>query len=365
MLDPTGGLKVLGDALLAYLGPLVAASALAMALIEAAKKLLSLRGRFHRRAVRRWLAEHPENLPDEGERAWARLNPLAWLHGAGHYVRADAPVAAGNDAAGMALRQGTAQRYAELVTLTSGLPQAAALPGDGRARRFRGIDRALFELETARMMSQLQDSADAVLGQPVALAAAVQPSSRAAAPREDVLDWQQGEAAGQAERYARIKLSVRRQLDGFQSVTQLRWDDLNQLWAVVLGAVILFVAQVLALSAAELVQLRGTAGLLQVLADGLAALTRGARRRGGAAHGGGAGGAGAWPMPRRCCRRPTCCRPPGSTGCAALRTVQPAGGLAGRGAEGGAGWRAGADRQGPGQRHRQRAEEQVSAACRA
>jgi hypothetical protein len=272
MFDPTGGLKVLGDALLAYLGPLVAASALAMALIEAAKKLLSLRGRFHRRAVRRWLAEHPENLPDEGERAWARLNPLAWLHGAGHYVRADAPVAAGNDAAGMALRQGTAQRYAELVTLTSGLPQAAALPGDGRARRFRGIDRALFELETARMMSQLQDSADAVLGNPVRWPQLYAFFTRGC-EADDVLAWQQGQAAGQAERYARIKLSVRRQLDGFQSVTQLRWDDLNQLWAVVLGAVILFVAQVLALSAAELVQVRGTAGLLQVLADGLAALT--------------------------------------------------------------------------------------------
>jgi hypothetical protein len=307
---------VLGDALLAYLGPLAAASALAMALIEAAKKLLSLRGRFHRRAVRRWLAEHPENLPDEGERAWARLNPLAWLHGAGHYVRADAPVATGNDAAGMALRQGTAQRYAELVTLTSGLPQAAALPGDGRVRRFRGIDRALFELETARMMSQLQDSADAVLGQPSRWPHLYSFFTRGC-PAQDVIDWQQGEAAGQAERYARIKLSVRRQLDGFQSVTQLRWDDLNQLWAVVLGAVILFVAQVLALSAAELVQVRGTAGPAAGAGRRAGVTDPRCPRRGGAAHGGSRWRRGPWPMPRPCCRRPTCCRPPGSTGCAA------------------------------------------------
>jgi hypothetical protein len=49
----------------------------------------------------------------------------------------------------------------------------------------------------------------------------------------------------QSERYARIRLLMRRQLDSFQGVTSSRWDELNRLWAVVVGALVLLVAQLL------------------------------------------------------------------------------------------------------------------------
>lgn len=255
MTDPTSGLETLAKALQTYFIPLVAASALTMALLEAVKKLLSLRGRYHRQAVQRWLAEHAHNLPAHGP--GARLDPLVLLHGDSQYNLPGAkalPVGA----AARTLVQGLAQqRYQQFGALTTGLQPAAFSLSDDAGWRFRSIDRAVFELETSRMMSQVQDAADVVLNNPTTYEALYSFLTRGCDP-QDVADWRRflhdaaegkvpppEQQKAQADRYGRLRLAVRRQLDAFQSVTQMRWDDLNQLWAVAVGAVILLLAQLI------------------------------------------------------------------------------------------------------------------------
>jgi len=243
-------LTLLKDTLVDYLVPLAGASGLALALQETAKKLLSLRGRFHRRALVRWLAQVPAAVPAGTETAG--LHPLRWAHGEGHYSL--------HQGADAVLRSavGTTDRYVDLLALTTGLPPDAIRTDDSGGGRFRGIDRAMFELETPKMMAQVQDAADAVINDPDRHPSLYTFFTRGC-NADEVQAWRHYLREGrkgtehdaltqkaQAENYGRIRLGVRRQLDGFQSVTISRWEELNQLWAVVLGAVILFVAQLIA-----------------------------------------------------------------------------------------------------------------------
>ncbi len=243
-------LTLLTETLLRYLVPLAGASGLALALQEAAKKLLSLRGRFHRRALLRWLAQTPAAAPEGTETA--ALQPLRWVHGVGHYS-----LHQGADAV-LSSAGGTTVRYVDLLALTTGLPRDAIRVDDSGGGRFRGIDRALFELETPKMMAQVQEAADAVINDPDRHESLYAFFTRGCNPAE-VRAWREylreGRAGAehdaltqkaQAENYGRLRLGVRRQLDGFQSVTMSRWEELNQLWVVVLGAVILFAAQLIA-----------------------------------------------------------------------------------------------------------------------
>jgi hypothetical protein len=50
-----------------------------------------------------------------------------------------------------------------------------------------------------------------------------------------------------ADRYTRLKQTVRRHLDSFQIVAGLRWREQNQLAAMAVGAVLLLLAQLIAL----------------------------------------------------------------------------------------------------------------------
>src|SRR5215471_1166136 len=64
--DPTGlgqVLSVLTGALAAYVAVLAGTSGLTVALLEAFKKLFSIRGRFHRTAVIRWLSQDAASVP--------------------------------------------------------------------------------------------------------------------------------------------------------------------------------------------------------------------------------------------------------------------------------------------------------------
>ncbi len=268
------GLATIQSALTNYFVPLAGASGLTVALMEAVKKLLSLRGRFHRSAVLRWLAEDQ----DVGKTVPGSMmgDPIAWLHGTSHY---DAPGADADRARRAAMprtkdknqaaeamaahvmrgQMAMRTRYEEFFQLTTGLQWA---PGSHSSSelRFRGIDTAVFELEIARMMSQIQDAADTVLNNPARYPALYGFLTRGVDGQE-AQEWSlyvthhkdsvEAQAASmdpkvQADRFGRIRLAVRRQLDAFQGVTQSRWDDLNQMWAMVLGAVILLVAQLIA-----------------------------------------------------------------------------------------------------------------------
>ena len=282
--DPTAaGLKLLVEALLSYLIPLAGASALTVALLEAFKKLMSVQGRFHRSAVIRWLSQSDADVPKV---LGAEMLPvLGMVHGTGHYnVRAEmrtagldsvapqpatlpagphvsgaqaitpttvAPVAAPATPPLPSATYSPDRAYAEFFHLTSGQKMPAKLAPRSDWLHWRGIDRAVFELEIARMMSQIQDAADTVLNNPEAYQHLYLFFTRGCLVNDADL-WRAFLASSptqnnqaQSERYARIRLLMRRQLDSFQGVTSSRWGELNQLWAVVVGAVVLLFAQVM------------------------------------------------------------------------------------------------------------------------
>jgi hypothetical protein len=141
--------------------------------------------------------------------------------------------------------------YVEFFHLTSGQKLLDNLAPRSDWFHWRGIDRAVFELEIARMMSQIQDAADTVLNNPEAYQHLYSFFTRGCLANE-ADSWRAFLASSptqnnqaQSERYARMRLLMRRQLDAFQGVTSSRWDELNQLWAVVVGALVLFLAQVM------------------------------------------------------------------------------------------------------------------------
>lgn len=257
------GLQTIATAVANYMVPLAAASGLTVALLEAFKKLFSIRGSFHRRAVARWLAE------DHRAVETAKMNPLAIIHGTTHYD------VAGNDQTAKQLGArfapaGAAEKdrhpllgaynadkaYQELKTLTTGVRQNDVRIKAPRNAPFRSVERAVFELEIGRMMSQIQDAADAVLQNPTRCSSLYLFLTRGCDPA-DIAEWAERmenkptgpdptRQAVMAELYGRIRLLVKRQLDSFQTVTSYRWDELNQLWAIVVGAIILYAAQLIA-----------------------------------------------------------------------------------------------------------------------
>ena len=287
--DPTAaGLQLLVQALQNYLIPLAGASALTVALLEAFKKLMSVQGRFHRSAVVRWLSQSDADVPKVLGTEMSSV--LGMVHGTGHYnVRAEmrtagldsvtpqpatslagphvsgaqaiapapgmpttaAPVAAPATPPLPSVGYSPDRAYAEFFHLTSGQKMPDKLAPRSDWLHWRGIDRAVFEFEIARMMSQIQDAADTVLNNPEAYQHLYSFFTRGCLV-DDAHAWRAFLASSptqnnqaQSERYARIRLLMRRQLDSFQGVTSSRWDELNQLWAVVVGAVVLLFAQVM------------------------------------------------------------------------------------------------------------------------
>lgn len=231
-------LSALASQLGIYVAVLAGTSGLAVALMEAYKKLFSIRGKFHRTAVIRWLSERPDRVPSE-------LASTISSSGASQYAVQSQREAPGEYNPGVA--------YAELFHLTSGQKKPPRPQPRGGVNQWRGIDRAVFELDTAKMMSQVQDAADAVLNSP-ALYPELYKFLTRGAPAADADSWAAYLANSNApapskkesDLYGRIRLLMRRQLDAFQCVTANRWEELNQLWAVIVGAAILFVALLIA-----------------------------------------------------------------------------------------------------------------------
>lgn len=245
--DPlAASLKALTDSLSSYLLALAGTSALVVALLEAYKKLFSVRGKYHRTAVMRWLAQDAESIKGTLSLAKPGVLSAVALGGGEHY-------AVREDRAAHVTETGKSydaeQAYAEFFHLTSGQTIPPKPNPSHAVVRWRGVDRAVFELETSRMMSQIQDAADAVLNNP-----ALYPNLYAFFTRgangNDSSEWFKyittplagSPTKEHADRYGRVKMLMKRQLDAFQTVTTCRWEDLNQWWAMVAGAVLLFIA---------------------------------------------------------------------------------------------------------------------------
>ncbi len=250
-------LNAISDFILRYAVTLAALAALTVGLLEAYKKVFSTLARFQQKAVIRWL----EQEASPGHRA-TQLS--ATLMAGGHYGIA-ATERAGAD---VLRRQYDAQQaLADVLHLTTGVSADVA---QGLARNLdasaggpmaRNIGTALFELDLAMMMSQIQEAADAALNNPERYPNWFGFLTRGC-PDEDVRDWMAAMGAGSvpenstdiastlqrqetAQVYARIRLLMRRQLDSFQTVTAFRWKEWNQFWAWLVGFVLLMLAQLI------------------------------------------------------------------------------------------------------------------------
>lgn len=216
------------DFLLRYFVALAAVGALAMALIELAKKIHDTRTRYHARQVLRWVME--EFGSPASPHALACLTELLQLT--------------------TGLNRDQAQRAAgELMATQGTLPGLLSVP----TRR----EYSVFALELEKMMGHIQDASDTALNDPKAHPALFQ-FITSGVRAEDVEAWHAFieattrapvpmAAAASAERnprrdadlYTRLQQSVRRKLDAFQLFCGMRWANRNQLWANVVGVVVL------------------------------------------------------------------------------------------------------------------------------
>lgn len=236
-----------------YAVTLAALGALTMALIEAYKKLFGVLGKFQSEALRQWLQQDAidgSKAPAPGK---TRQNQ--------HYIvpaSAVALVQAGKQPQPYVWQDA----YRELLHLTTGLRMGAEedeeVPGTSYLRR---VSSALFELDLARMMGQIQEAADAALNNPELYPNWFAFLTRGCSP-DDRVEWLEamGRRSGSnsqdsesvdtkhlADVYGRIRLLMRRQLDSFQTVTSFRWREANQKWAIIIGAILMSFAQVMVL----------------------------------------------------------------------------------------------------------------------
>lgn len=251
----------LSDFIMRYAVTLAALGALTVGIQEAWKKLASSLPRFHQKAVRRWL-DQGAPPPQAGAQITATLSSGQ------HYGVATASRAGGAS-------YDSQRAYEQLLHLCTGVQPGAELHRTNQGGPLaRNVSWALFELELSRMMSLMQDAADAALNAP-----RQHPDWFAFVTRgcmtEDIERWRKGleqppvgsadERARLAETFSRMRLLSKRQLDAFQTVTSYRWREWNQFWAWALGA---------ALMACALMVKGGASGLevvLMSLAGGLLA----------------------------------------------------------------------------------------------
>jgi hypothetical protein len=200
--------NLFAEFLLRYVVALAGVGALAMALIEAWKKVFDTRTKYHLRAVLAWFGDE-------------------------------------------------ADAYAELIHFATGMPLQLqdslvakhALASKSKRALAPDFELSLFTLELERMMGHIQEAAGAALrdwqSYPHLFA-----FFTAGARAQDIAKWQgdsykpgaalsseqSGERAGV---YARLNAAAKGKLDGFQLYTGFRWANLNQLSAIAVGAAVL------------------------------------------------------------------------------------------------------------------------------
>lgn len=241
-----GGIDVIADFILRYAITLAAVGALTVGLLEAWKKLFNTLSRFQRQAVERWLTQEAMVAPSKAQ-------IVSSLHAGGHYGVQDKAKAG----AGKRGPYEAKEAYRELLHLTTGVPvEVDIMAPAGLSGTTRNVSYALFELDLAKMMAQIQEAADAALNNPQRYANWFAFVTRGCT-KEDVDLWLLGSRTRTApppqqptreelgDVYARIRLLMRRQLDSFQTITSFRWKEWNQFWAWAVGAVLLLVAQLL------------------------------------------------------------------------------------------------------------------------
>lgn len=255
--DVVGGFS---DYILDYAVALAAVGALAMALIEAAKKLLDSRTRFHAKRWTAWMMKSGEARLGDPDRRQAYADLLQLCTG---------------------VTMTEAQAWSDRLIAANG--------GLGMANGWnRAPAQAVFSLDTARMMGTIQEAGDAALASPTRYPALFQVITSGADQR-DVEFWMarsksavprdNDEVKAIADAFARLRQVFKRKLDAFQLYTEQRWATYNQFYANLLGAVIMGVALLnlqdeLKLSTGWLILLAVFGGILSPIAKDLVAALR-------------------------------------------------------------------------------------------
>lgn len=222
------------DFLLSYAIALAAVGALAMALLEAWKKLLDTRTKFHAKRFTAWIEksireavlEHPT-----GVRAVDAIADIIVLCTGVSRDEANA----------------SAQR---LMSRRGRLPLLHAWDPDPA--------HAVFALEVERMMGAIQDAGDAALNAPGKFPA-LYAFMTTGGTKADVNGWftraetgltaiaameepgpkERQEVKDLTDTVARLRQTMKRKLDGFQFFTASRWANYNQFGAITVGFVLM------------------------------------------------------------------------------------------------------------------------------
>lgn len=229
-----GAVNAFTDYLLSYVIALAAVGALAMAIIEAWKKVFDSRTKFHARRFSSWVQKSIAEVV------------LERLQGKPDAVDAIADI----------LQLSTGVSRTEAVASAKRLANAGGrLP---MMHAFRPDPaNAVFALELERMMGAIQDAGDAALSAPQQFPALYAFMTTGGVPG-DVNLWYDKAKTGfadanaaapvdpqkvkeLADATARLRQVMKRKLDGFQMFTGSRWASWNQSWAMLLGYGLMFV----------------------------------------------------------------------------------------------------------------------------
>jgi len=220
----TQALGTFADFLMKYFIALAAVGALAMALIEAYKKIFDSRTQFHFNFIKKYIDDDSEAF-----KTWTDFN-IHHIHGLrnseAHYSYSDT--------------------FAELIHLISGIEFE-------KARSLTAYEKgnlsAIFSLAAENMMAKIQDAVDAAIDNPerypnlyiFATSGSETPDavqwmklSRAAIEDNDKLKMR-------SELYTQLHQLAKRKLDRLQLQMANRWANMNLLWANLLGGLILFI----------------------------------------------------------------------------------------------------------------------------
>jgi hypothetical protein len=252
----------LTDFILQYAVALAAVGALAMALIEAGKKIYDSRTKFQ---AKRWTAWMQRAVREEETAAKAGFEPT-WTEWVRHTVAEEraSTKAEAKESSDAPLAVGLLEAYAELLQLCSGVSAQESrvvadrlIRSDGRIPRWHAFSpdpsNALFALDLGRMMGSIQEAADVALANPRQFPS-LYGVVTSGADRNDVRLWFKEGAPEMAEiaekdpdgkkrkrikehadRFSRLRQIVKRRLDGFQLYTGDRWGSWNQFSANLLG----------------------------------------------------------------------------------------------------------------------------------
>ncbi len=234
-MDPNNILNTvdkLSDFILQYALALAAISILAMALLEAWKRLFKSREKYHMRILWKWAGS--TDLPKREQTKGMSVKGKKYAQAV----------------------------YRQLIHLTTGvtkaeanIPEADGQRSYGLFKRFRfNPQNALFCLDLGRMMGQVQEAADVAMSNP-----RTYPELyfflTSGADTNDVDEWyvlstkvttgtssatEKKALKKQTDTYSRLQQLVQRKLDGLQLTAGYIWKARNQRNAIILGAVLLF-----------------------------------------------------------------------------------------------------------------------------